>query len=613
MANEVTTGQELNSYQGNAALAGGVNETGFAPIDLSPLAVFALKKYEVNKLDYEKQQEDKAALEKKYMDPSLNVFLDPELASQIEPDLTELKELSKKHLEMNPKSEDWYRFHEVYNNILKKNANAKVVQDLLTTTRADIEATQNPDEKQKRTEFADKLKKYKLGDQVPVYEKYFPPVEKYVPTGETAKYTVERIKPDGKTKEKVEKSVNNSVGLMKKYDNLQLMDPQSQETWADIANTALQDFVADKGTGGVLLDNLNKTTADVYQKNMDYNKAQIQSKYDKEYQEYLKADPANANAGFIGFLSNDPVKLKEWTDVTEGLAFLQKPVNVVDASKDPRKYAGFTYFKGPDGKVSRLDVNDKEFAARHGATVNPPGEKETVLSSELDKTGAQIKLLEAQTAAEAKDAETKRIKVLGELSLEKARDANKGKTENQKGYFLNDYTTSLITEAKSKAPMTTGQFKGEYKSSSSDLKALFKVGDVLPSEIYITADGQVRPVYKDENGGVLTEKSVPISADEVKAKLAVNQFGKNSQTVLEESNRVLTQEVNSASLNGNIESYSKKRNINTKGDSAEKPVMKNAVTYYNSQKNIASQNKNTVTFKDGTVWEISGGKLKQIK
>ncbi len=565
MAN-VTTGQELNSYQGNAALAGGVNETGFAAMDLSPLAVFALKKYEVNKLDYEKQQEDKAALEKMYINPDLNVFLDPSLAGQIDPDLNELKELSKKHLEMNPKSEDWYKFHDTYNTILKKNANAKTVQTLLTKTRGDAEATANLDEKKKLNDFADKLKNYKLGEEIPVYDKYFAPVEKYVPTGETAKWKVERTKPDGKTKEVVEKSVNNSLWLLRKYDKMQMMEPESQETWGDIANTAIQDYVADKGTGGVLLDNLNKTSADVYQKNLDYNKSLLESKYNKEYQEYLKANPTTPPATFESFVATDPIKSKELKDIYEGLSFLQNPVHLIDASKDPRKFAGFTYFTGPDGKVSRLDINDKEFAARHGATVSPAGEKETVLSSELDKTGAQIKLLEAQAAAEAKDAQTKRIKVLGELNLERSKEANKNKTVEEKGFFLNDYATSLIIDAKRGQAMTTGAFAGEYKSSSRDLKSLFKVGNVEPSEIFITADNQVRPVYKDDKMEVLLEKSTPISLDEVKAKLAKQQFGQNSQTVLEESNRVLTKTINSASLDGNVESYANKRNINGKED-----------------------------------------------
>ena len=389
----VTSGNELNSYQGNAALAGGVNETGFAPMDFSPLQVFALKKYETNKLDYEQQQKDKVALEKMYTNPDLNVFLDPALAGQIDPDMNELKELSKKHLQMNPNSQDWYRFHELYTQINKKNANAKAVQTLMDNARTKAGISANKHEQENLIAFADKLKKYKLGDEIPVNNTYFPSMEEYIPTGETAKWKVEQPSKDGKSKSIVEKSVNNSLGLMKAYDRLQIVDPESQNTWKNMAHVALEDVYDDKGSGGMLLDNLNKTTADVYQKNKDYNISLLQGKYNTEYKEFLKANP---KATFDNFLAADPIKQKELQEIKDGLSFLNGDVVVKSAADDPRRFAGFTYFQDKDGKLSRLSINDKEFAARYGATKNLPGEKEILVSTKLDETGSKIALLDAK-------------------------------------------------------------------------------------------------------------------------------------------------------------------------------------------------------------------------
>ncbi len=39
----------------------------------------------------------------------------------------------------------------------------------------------------------------------------------------------------------------------------------------------------------------------------------------------------------------------------------------------------------------------------------------------------------------------------------------------------------------------------------------------------------------------------------------------------------------------------------------------NGNDYYNSADNVETQNGNTITYKDGTVWEIKKGKLVKIK
>jgi len=59
MANDVTTGKDLNSYQGNPALADGPGKTGYAKVDLSPLETFAINKYKTNLLDFEQPKLDR--------------------------------------------------------------------------------------------------------------------------------------------------------------------------------------------------------------------------------------------------------------------------------------------------------------------------------------------------------------------------------------------------------------------------------------------------------------------------------------------------------------------------------------------------------------------------
>ncbi len=114
---QITSGSDLNSYRGDANLAGGGNNTGYAKLDFSPLETYALKKYEIHKIDNEQQQKDKADLEKMYLDPDTHVDLDKGLADQLQPVITRQKELSLMNLHKNPNSKEWFEYKDNYKKI----------------------------------------------------------------------------------------------------------------------------------------------------------------------------------------------------------------------------------------------------------------------------------------------------------------------------------------------------------------------------------------------------------------------------------------------------------------------------------------------------------------
>ena len=377
---EVTTGRDLNSYDGSAALGTG-EAAGYAKIDLAPLQTYALHKYETNLLDYEQQQKDKTLLQDQFNDPNLYQFVDQELADQLKPDMDRLKELMKGNLQMKPNSADWYEFHTLHDQLVTKNANAKAVQVLKDKAKKSAGESADPHKKESYMAYADQLGKYKLGDEVPAYNEYFSFDAAHVPTGAASTGKKERIGKDGNI-ETIQFSILNPLNLTKEYDRLEVADPKATQTWKDIAHTTLE-------TGGV--PELKTAMADTYEKARLLNVAPLYEQNKAAYDKYIKANP---ESNFREFMQQAG-KGGQLKDIEDGLAFLKSDLKPVPAESS--ELPGFTYYTDRDGVKSRLSVDDKTLGAIYGATQNPPGARETVLSSKVSKLPSDIAENQART------------------------------------------------------------------------------------------------------------------------------------------------------------------------------------------------------------------------
>jgi hypothetical protein len=376
---DITTGSEINSYRGDAALGTG-EAAGYAPIDTSPIQQYALTKYRTNVLDFEQQQKDKAELQQKFSDPNLYGFLDQELAAQLSPDLTELKELSKKNLQMQPQSKDWYRFHELYNKVLDKNARAKTVQTLKDKYKNAAGLAADPHEKERMLAYVDKLSKQNIDDDIPAYDAYFKYNDAHVPKGLISETTSQRTRPDG-TIENVKTKTYNPIGLVDETSRMLSTTPEAAKTYEDLSHTLLQDQS--------LLKELNPKIEETYKKGWDINVNKLQPVYATDYEAYKKANPKKTFAEFLS--EKHPEELKK---IARGMDYLKNPLTIIPY--DGKEYAGFTYFTGPDGKKSRMSEDDKTIGAIYGATYHLPGDEEKV-NTELgitpkDKFEAEVKI-----------------------------------------------------------------------------------------------------------------------------------------------------------------------------------------------------------------------------
>jgi hypothetical protein len=392
----ITNGQSLNSYQGNAALAAGDGNggeaVGYDKVDLSPLQTYALNKYKTNLIDYEQQQKDKKELEAKFMDPSQNVFLDETYADQVKPIIDRQKELALKNLQMNPNSKEWYEFHNNYEKLAQANAQLKTVQTLKQKAQDAAGASADPHEKERLLSYADQLGKYKLGEEIPSYNKYFAYNDAHIPTGDEVSGTKQRIVGD--KVQTVKYSINDPSGLDEKANQQSVTTPESAQTGQDIAHTLITH-------GGV--PELNQASQETYNAAQTYKYGLLRDKYKTELAQYQKDHPGN---GFQQFMI-DTGKQDEIKAIDKKLEYLKTPVEYVSTDKDPYKFLGFTY--SDDGK-KRLNVSDNTLRAIYGANKTKPGAKEEVIKEELSKTPAEIAKLNAETAKAKSDAAVARQK-----------------------------------------------------------------------------------------------------------------------------------------------------------------------------------------------------------
>lgn len=389
---DVTTGQQLNSYQGNPALADGPGKTGYAKVDLSPLETFAINKYKTNLIDYEQQQKDKKDLEEKFLDPNINIPVDKELADQIQPKMARFIELSKENLQDDPKGEKYYEFQNLYKELLQLNAKAKVVQTKKEEYQKAIEQTQDEHEKERLNAHLETLKNYKIGDDVPIYNKYFAFDDAHLPSGEISKGTMKRVRP-GKGNENfiddVEYTINNPLNLDKVAKDQRVRNPKVYTTGQDIGHTLITH-------GGV--PELNMAARDIYNKGLRYNISTLQDKYKAEWEKYQKENsPVKTFRDFM----NETGKSNELQSVYDGLKYLvgedgKAAVRYIPA-RPGEKLENYTY--SDDGKM-RLNVDNDTLRAIYGATKAPPGvgETEKVIKSEISKIPSEIALNEQKRA-----------------------------------------------------------------------------------------------------------------------------------------------------------------------------------------------------------------------
>lgn len=395
MAGEVTTGQELGSYSGNAALAGGEasNAIGWKDIDTTPLQTYALKRYATNLVNYETQEKDRAKAEQMYLDPNINVPLDEHLAEQVRPKMEEMKNLMAKNPSAATDPKSWYKIQALDKELLQQNARLKSVQDL--KNKYNGLAGAEPDEFKKKNyqDYVSQLEKYKLGEDVPPFNDHFVFDEKHLPELKTADVVTQRI--NGDKVETVRSTMYNGIDALQKARDQHITNGEVNNTGQDLASTLLTH-------GG--LDDLNNRMAKAYDQQIKLNFGLLHDKYATEFGTYQKANP---NATFSDFLkaTNRQGEIK---GIVDNLAWLKQPLTYVpdQGQNNPDLSHNYAY----DDKGVRLSADNDTLRAIYSVLRNPAGAKEEILKTELSKTPSEIKLNEAKANAATANAKSNRIK-----------------------------------------------------------------------------------------------------------------------------------------------------------------------------------------------------------
>lgn len=382
---EVSTAQELGAYQaGNAGLAGGAasNEIGYAPvnIDYSPLQTYALAKYKTNLINYETKEKDRAKVEEMFKDPNINVPLDEHLAEQVRPKLEEFKNEMAKNPSAYSDPKAWYRIQQLDRELLADNAKLKTVQ--VAKDHYNQLAGAEPDEFKKKNyqDYVAKLEKYKLGEEVPVYNDHFVFDEKHLPDLQTAKSTSQRI--NGDKIETVEKTMYNGIDALDKARQQHITDGSVNNTGQDLASTLLTH-------GG--LPELNKKIQDAYDQQLKLNFGLLKDKYAGEFKKYQSANPDATFSDFIKATNRQGEVVK----IGEKLDFL-KPLSYINDNGQDNPDLNHSYAYDKNGV--RLNADNDTLRAIYSVLRNPIGAEEKVLKSEISTKPAEIDKLKADTA-----------------------------------------------------------------------------------------------------------------------------------------------------------------------------------------------------------------------
>lgn len=487
---DVTTGQELNSYQGNAALADGPagNYIGQAPFDITPLANYALAKYKTNLKNYETQEKDRAKVEEMFLDPNINVPLDEHLAEQIRPKMDEFKQTMAKNPSAYRDPASWYKIQQLDKELLADNARLKAVQ--VAKDKYSQLAGAEPNEKKKKNylDHVAKLEKYKLGEQVPAFNEYFDFDAAHLPSLLTGKVKEQRMV--GNKIETVERSVFNGIDALDKAKQQHIINGEVNNTGVDLAKTLLTH-------GG--LEDLNKKLSKAYDDQMTLNFGLIKDKYDKEFAAYKKENP---KASFFDFV--DPWKLQEEVaNIGNKLSYLKNGLQYITDGQEgnPELEHSFTY----DKNGVRLNVDNDTLRAMYAILENPVGEQETVVDSKISKEAAEIRKLDSDRKSNEKKAlaYVQGVKDKGRMINAKI---SKMKTDEEKNNYLSQNWDRTPLEQKEKiATIVQGKIFSAVPAGKS--LPVYTIGEKGDVSILQPIGG--KPVYDvvDDKGKPIPGKS----------------------------------------------------------------------------------------------------------
>lgn len=398
---EVTTGAELNSYQGVGELAEGSsgNALGTAEADFKPLEMWALKQFEVNKLNYEREEEDRKKLETMFSDPEINVPLDETYANQISGRLDKLKEMMVRQPQLYKDKKMYYEFMREYNSLLNDNAKLKTVQTAKDAYKTKIGVEKNPRRKQAMENYVQQLEGYSLGDDIPAYSDVFDFDSKHLP--ETLIGTTKKYRKNGNYMEEYDVKVYDPANAPEKAMRQLVTDPTAESSGVALAE-GLLNFYGD-------IDWYNQQIADAYSKSENLVMSRLAARYNNEWVDYKKKNPNKTFADFIA----ETNKTEEKNKAMQPYAFLSKPIQLIETGGSEGALTGFTYTQ--DGK--RLSVDNSTLRAIFSAINNPIGEVESLVKRDGDLTDEKAKTEQAKRglyAANTNLAKEKTAKIRAE-------------------------------------------------------------------------------------------------------------------------------------------------------------------------------------------------------
>lgn len=407
---EVTTGNELLAYTGNAELAGGYSPDtiGVGKIDLSPLQTWAIYQYNTNLKNYERQEEDRKKLEELYSNPKIHLSLDQNLATQIQPKLDNLATLMKQNPQLYRDRKKYYEFIDQYNELIDDNAKLKTIQDEKDATKKSIEAESNEYKKRALQKYYDSLNNYKLGDEPPVYNGVFEFDEKVsLPILETQTEKKQRI-----------------VGDKIQTYTQSIVSPLNAKGIAAEQAAKNGDVRAQRETlvSGILahgdLDLYNEKAQQAYNDWANFAYQSLQTKYADDFSSWSKS---NKEKSFDDFLTatnrkneyDEQINDIKWLKGTDGGS---PAIYTVPSGTDKQKLDGFTY----DDNGNRLNLPDDDVAALMAIINNGVGLKTKIVKEEVSEVPSKIKENEAQAKKSDEDAKSNRIKALTDREYKRA-------------------------------------------------------------------------------------------------------------------------------------------------------------------------------------------------
>lgn len=422
---EITTGNELLQYRGDAALAGGEggNALGFAQADFTPLQNFALKAYEVNETNARLQRKDLQDLEDMMEDPSIRLPLDENLASQIRPKLEEMKQLMLQNPHTSKDRGLMQKYKDTYQSAVTDNKRLKAVQATLDKAREFMGKEEDPQRKSNLERYVKKLEKYKLGQDIPVYDEWelFDP--KDVAEGQSSTVKYQRL--NGNNIDEIEITDRSVLGLDKVQRIMADKNGKVMNTEKYLANSLSSQFYpgANGETINPDLTNFNKLTEQTKKNALQTELAKLDVFYranDPKYLEFLKQRMPSTGQGkfsatgqqqgdMLAYVSDylqsigkgKDVQGSELNKIYQGLAYLDKKVLPVPAM-DGENLERFHYFIDPvTGQRLRFNVDNNTLLAQLAAQQSGHGRSEKVVSSKPTDLGAKIKNIEGDTKNDA--------------------------------------------------------------------------------------------------------------------------------------------------------------------------------------------------------------------